>query len=231
MGLCFSHCRGVGPHLALRAESRGVSQTAVERFGFFSTCNWDLREPLMLPQGNHLLSGCQEHLRIPLMVLQGYRASSRAEVEISGFLSSCYRDLRFPVDFQQGPQDSSPFEAWNSAFLSSCKSGVRPPIEFRWGAWPFTRGATTESDLPLCCEGILGVSLESVQGNQALFGTEGDLSVLLIFSRNGRVPLKSNQGNWSSSRDEVGNTGHLRIVAGNLCSTRVATDISGNLFS
>ena len=113
-------------------------------------------------------------------VTEGNRASSRAEVGKSGFFSSCDRDLGVLIKFQQESQASSPFEAWNSALLSSCKKCVRPPVEFRWGPWTFSRGATVESNLPSCCEGLLGLPFESVQVNQALYRGEGELSVLSI---------------------------------------------------
>lgn len=96
------------------------------------------------------------------------------EARNSGLFSSCNRDLRDPIEFHQRNQASSDFEAWNSVFLSSCKRGVSPPVDLRWGTWAFSRGATGESGLPLCCEGILAVPLESVQGNQALSHVEGN---------------------------------------------------------
>ena len=46
------------------------------------------------------------------------------------------------------------------------------------------------SDLPSCCEGILGVPFESVQGNQALSHVEGEFGVLLTWGRNSRVSLE-----------------------------------------
>lgn len=145
MGLCFSHCRGVGPHLAW-AESRGVSQTA-ERFGFFSTAT-GTSGTSNAALGNHPPSGCQEHLRIPLMVLWGYRASSELRWKsqgsspvatgISDFLLISTQGLRTRLLWGMEP-----------AFLSSCKSGVRPPIEFRWGTWPLLE-VQQQSQTSLC---------------------------------------------------------------------------------
>ena len=51
-GLLLSHTRGIGSHLESRGESRGVSLVVAGRFGFISSCNWNLREPLMLPLGS-----------------------------------------------------------------------------------------------------------------------------------------------------------------------------------
>ena len=85
---------------------------------------------------------------------------------------------------------SSRLEAWNSAFLSSCLLGVRNPVEFRPETYVFCRGATGEVDLPLCCEGVLTVPLESLPGNQALSGVECILGVLSTFGRNRGIPLE-----------------------------------------
>ena len=51
-GLLSNHFQGIGPLLAWRRESHGVSQVVVGRFGFVLSFNGDLREPLMLPQGS-----------------------------------------------------------------------------------------------------------------------------------------------------------------------------------
>ena len=64
--------------------------------------------------------------------------------------------------------------------------GVRPPVELRNGSWASSSGATGESDLCSCYEGIFGVPLESVQWNILYV----ELSVLSTFSRNHGVPLE-----------------------------------------
>ena len=51
-GLLSRHCRGKLPLLALRPESLGFFRVAAGSLGFLSSCNGDLREPLMLPQGS-----------------------------------------------------------------------------------------------------------------------------------------------------------------------------------
>ena len=52
LGLVSNHCKGKGTHYALRGESRGVSWVVVGSSGFLLSCNYDLREPLLLPQGS-----------------------------------------------------------------------------------------------------------------------------------------------------------------------------------
>ena len=118
------------------------------------------------------------------------KASSRVEVGNSGFLSSFDKNLGVLIEFQQGSQALSHFEAWNYAFLSGCKRAVRPQVELRCGTWAFSRGATRESDLAYCCEGILGVPFPSVRGNQALSRFEGKLGVLSTCGRNHGVTLE-----------------------------------------
>ena len=178
--LLSRHCRAIGPHLALKG---GISR--------FLELQWEVWVLLQLcrgPQGTFhgafrsvmppfTLWG---HVGIPFQSLLGNMGSSQIEAEHSVVLSSCDRDLGVLIKFQQESQASSPFEAWNSALLSSCKKCVRPPVEFRWGPWTFSRGATVESNLPSCCEGLLGLPFESVQVNQALYRGEGELSVLSI---------------------------------------------------
>ena len=52
VGLLSSHWRGIGPHLGMSWKCRGDSQVAVGSFGFLSSSDGNLREPLMLPQGS-----------------------------------------------------------------------------------------------------------------------------------------------------------------------------------
>ena len=50
MGFVWRHCSGIGPHLELRGESRGFFRVVAGSLGFLSSCDGDLRDPLMLPQ-------------------------------------------------------------------------------------------------------------------------------------------------------------------------------------
>ena len=50
--------------------------------------------------------------------------------------------------------------------------GVRPPVELRNGSWASSSGATGESDLCSCYEGIFRVPLESVQWKYSLCRVE-----------------------------------------------------------
>ena len=48
--LLSRRCWGKGPDLTLRGESLCVCRVVMGRFGILSSCNGDVREPLMLPQ-------------------------------------------------------------------------------------------------------------------------------------------------------------------------------------
>ena len=118
------------------------------------------------------------------------RALSRVQSGDSVFLTRVDRDLGLPIKLQLASQASSGDEARNSAFLSSCQRGFRPSDEFRREIWASSRGSAGESGFPSCCEGILSVPLELVQGNQDLSGAEGELGVLFPCSRIRGVPLE-----------------------------------------
>ena len=122
-----------------------------------------------------------EPLGIPLQSVPVHRSSSGVEAGTSGLLSSADMDLRVPMEFQQGSQASSHVETFKSAFLSSCQSSVRLPVELTWGFVAFSLGATGLSHLPSCFELILGVTVQSVQGNQVYLewiGTSGSFGMV-----------------------------------------------------
>ena len=100
----------------------------------------------------------------------------------------------------------------------------------------FSRGATGVSQLPSCFEVILEVTVDSVQGNQALSrldrdirvfsncGTmpgvplefQGETDLILRCDRNVRTPFQTKQGNGPSSRDEEGKKGLFLSRGGKL---------------
>ena len=120
-----------------------------------------------------IFSSCEGHVGIPLELLPANRAVCRVQSGNSVFLSGNDRDLGLFIKVQRGSQALSGVAAWNSAFLSSSLRGVRAPVQFRQGIWAFSRGSARETGLPTCCEGILEVPLEPVQGNQDLSRAEG----------------------------------------------------------
>ena len=67
-------------------------------------------------------------------------------------------ELRFPLEVAKG-----------------CKASCRVEVGIRG----YSRGATGLSGLPLCRELILGVTFESLQGNEVLSRVDGDIRVFL----------------------------------------------------
>ena len=113
-GLLTSHCRGIGPHVALRGE---ISW-------FFSSCSRKLGVSLELqrgPQGparvasekSALFQSCDGHVVIVLESLPVNSTVSRVQSVNSAVLSSSDRDLRLPLKVQLGSQASSGVEAQN----------------------------------------------------------------------------------------------------------------------
>lgn len=67
------------------------------------------------------------------------------------------------MEFQEGSQSSFCVEAWTSTFLLIFERGISRPVELRQEG--FSRGATGESEIISCCEGILRFN-QLVLGNQ-----------------------------------------------------------------
>ena len=160
--------------------------------GVPSSCHVDLRVLLMVTIGSQesclfvrCLSGfpwgrCNgrgPHLQLS----REPQSSSPVLTWISGY-----------VQFQTGSQVSTCVKEWNSAFLSSCKRVFRPPVELNWGPGACLEFSTGVSVLPSCCELILRVPFESVQGNQALNRVDGELRVSRFVARPlGSSPVSS----------------------------------------
>ena len=91
--------------------------------------------------------------------MQWKRASSLVAVGTSVFLSCSDVGLGLCMPFQTGSQISTCVEAWNSAFLSSCQRGFSPPAVLNFGTGALFTLANGTSELPSCCELILGLHL------------------------------------------------------------------------
>ena len=122
-------------------------------------------------------------LRIPLQLVLDPRSSTGAEARTSGFLSSDDMDLGDPLEFPQKSQAWSYVETCKSAFFSSCKCSVSHPFDLTNGSVAFSRGATGLSHLPSRFKLILGMTVESVQGNQLYLEWIGILGYFGIVSR------------------------------------------------
>ena len=76
-------------------------------------------------------------------------------------------ELCISLELSKGCQASGRLQVGNLGFFNRIGRGDRP-----------------------CCEGILGVPLQSVQQNQELSGAEGELGVLFPCSKIRGVPLE-----------------------------------------
>ena len=136
MGFLSRHCSGKGPHLALRGESCGFSGVVSGRLGFLSSCDRDLRDPLVLPQER----------QVSVRVARG----------LLGFLSSQCRSIGPHLDLRLEPQVSSPVLTWVSGFLWSFNRGVRPRLVWRHGTLLPSRGVKGVAGFLSIGIGILG---------------------------------------------------------------------------
>ena len=147
---------------------RGFPRGLAGIWGFLSSCDVDLTDPLVLPQESQV--------------------SVRVARDLSGFLSSQCRGIRPHLKLRPEPQVSSSVLTWLSGFLWSFNREVKPCLMWTHGTplpsqgvkevssflssghrvlGLFLQFATGLSHLPSCFELILGVPVKSVQGNQA----------------------------------------------------------------
>ena len=130
-------------------------------------------------------------------------------------------------------QALSPFEALNSACLSMCQRDVRPPVKMRQGRRAFSRVHTGHSDIPTTCEKKEVPAFKPLQGNLAFFRVRASRcpfhlrqqthgpshihiagkSLLLRCEWKVGIPLAVKQGNWPSSRDDLGCTELFCVAA------------------
>ena len=118
------------------------------------------------------------------------RTSSQVVAGTSGFLSISDIDLTVSAELEPGSQASSCVEAQNSAFLLSCSWSVRQLVELYLEPVAFFRGCNHCVSAPLCCDSVLGVPFESVQGHQFLCRVDGEIRVYWIVPQPMRVPLR-----------------------------------------
>ena len=113
VGYLSKRCSGKGPHPVLRGESPGLSPVRLGNLGFLSSCDGDLRDPLVLPQESQV--------------------SIRVERVLSGFLCSRCKGKGPHLNLSLQPQGSSPVLTWISGFLWSFNRAVRPRLMWRHG--------------------------------------------------------------------------------------------------
>ena len=111
VGLLSRCCSGKGPHLAFRGESLGFPQGLVGSLGFLSSCDVDLRVPLVLPQGSQV--------------------SFRVVMGTMGFHASHCRGNRSHLDLCPETPCSSPVATGISGLHSRFTWGVKPCLELK----------------------------------------------------------------------------------------------------
>ena len=139
-GLLSRHCREKGPHLALRGESRDFSRVVAGSSVFFSSCDMDLRAPLMLPQWS--------------------QASFWVAKVTLWFLSSFCRGIRHHLELRQEIQCSSPVVTGISGFFLSCNRWDSPSHNVRGAHQYSSRVKSGKSALISRGGGELGALLE-----------------------------------------------------------------------
>ena len=166
----FSSCGGkLGVPVNLRWRPHGPDCVSSEKSGLFPCCEGHVGIPLQSPPGNRAMSRVLLVNSVFCPRRQGSRASSQGSTRESGLV------------WCQGMELLSVrvVKVVSGLLLSSGR-----------GIGDFSRGSARESGLPSCCEGILGVQLEPLQGNQDLSRVEWELGVLFPCSRICGVPPK-----------------------------------------
>ena len=113
-------CSRKGPHLTLWGESPGFSRVVAGNLRFLSSCDADLRDPLVLP----------EESQVSIRVVRG----------LLGFLSRRCKGKGPLLKLTLEPQGSSPVLTWISGVLWSLNRGVRPRLVWRYGTLLPSRG-------------------------------------------------------------------------------------------
>ena len=133
-------CSRKGPHLTLWGKSPGFSRVVAGKLGFLSSCDGDLRDPLVLPQESQV--------------------SIRVERVLSGFLCSRCKGKGPHLNLSLQPQGSSPVLTWISGFLWRFNRGVRPRLVWRHGTPLPSRGLKEVSGFLSSGHRSLGLFLE-----------------------------------------------------------------------
>ena len=116
-------------------------------------------------------------IETPLEVRWETQGPFSVATEILGFLSIFKRS-----------QVSSHFEALNSVCFSNCQRDVRSLVEMIRVTRSFSRVSTRDSDIPSSWEMLDQPAFKSLQGNPALFFSQGiSMSILLEAANSGSL--------------------------------------------
>ena len=193
-----------------------------------STYDGDLRDPLWWPQERPVpMRDARGALRIPLPSMPGLKSLCGVGAGTWRFLSSADMDLGVLLETPQGSQPSSPVGACTCAVLPSYSSSVAVPFAWIKCSVAFTRAFPTGlSHVPPCCESILGMKVEAVQGKQLPLEWTEISGGLLEWWQDPGVPLAfpvESASSWDStgmlgilSRRSRERIPHLELRGGNV---------------
>ena len=193
-----------------------------------STYDGDLRDPLRWPQERPVPMRVARRPRgIPLPSMPGPKILCGVGASTWGFVSSADVDLGVLLESPQDSQSSTRVGACTCAFLPSFSSSVT--LTFAWikGSVAFTRAFPTGlSHVPPCCESILGMKVEAVQGKQLPLEWTEISGGLLEWWQDPGVPLAfpvESASSWDStgmlgilSRRSRERIPHLELRGGNV---------------
>ena len=155
----------------LRGESGGFSRVVARSLGFLSSCDRDLRDPLVLPQRS--------------------RISSRVVRGTSGFLSTRCQQIGLCLEFSRETQCSSPAVTGISGFLSRFNEGGRPCLVSRHGTLHSSLVVQGVSGLRSSSGREFGLFLDMQQGSQT--------SLHIVWDTGGSIQVGSGESGPISS--------------------------------
>ena len=160
------HCRRKGSHVALMEDTRGLSRVVAGGLGFLCRCHWEIREPLVLPQGS------QVSIRVASVsagVLWIHGRGIRPQFAwkwksqiVSRVLAGSMGSLELP----QRPEGSSNVVSGKSGILSSCEGHLEIPFELVQVTRASCRVEAGNSGFLSSSDGNLGVLMEIPLGSQ-----------------------------------------------------------------
>ena len=171
---------------------RGFPRGLAGIWGFRSSCDVDLTDPLVLPQESQV--------------------SVRVARDLSGFLSSQCRGIGPHLELRLEPQGSSPVLTWISGFLWSFNRGVRLHLVWRHGSPLPSRGVKGVSVFLSSGHRGLGLFLKVPRGCHT------SLRVLCQFLGFQSSPCKGIRLIWSG----WGNQGLFKLRHNSLGCARVS---------
>ena len=124
------------PNLTLRGKSRGFSLVVAGSLGFFSSCDGELREPLMLPQGSQVsIRVARASAGVLWSHIRGIRPQFAWKGESQG-VSRVAAESVGSLELPRGPEGASHLVSGKSGHLWSCEGPLRIPLKLVQGLGP-----------------------------------------------------------------------------------------------